>query len=311
MGWWRAGVFSLGVVLFAAVAAVAQTPIPLPAGAVQTLMLTEDPGIYELPIGHFTPDATPTDTLEGRLILRSWRYPLEAGSPLSVQQALRAVLEDQGFKPMFACATLGCGGFDFRFGTRVLAPPAMELDLTNFHYLALVRSEPAGRRILSTLLSRSPRGGFAQVIEYVPAPDASVSLQVPVEPVQDVEKPEDLASMLSTDGRAVLRGVNFEPGATALAEGGQDVLAELAEYMVAAPETRLIIVGHTDNQGDLDSNIRVSRQRAAAVRAALIDGFGIASNRLEAAGAGYLAPLVPNDTEGQRALNRRVEVVLR
>ncbi len=310
MGWWRAGVFGLGAVLFAATAA-AQTPIPLPVGAVQTLMLTEDQGTYDLPIGRFTPDAAPTDTLVGRLILRSWRYPLEAGSPLMVQRALRAALVDEGFEPVFACVTLGCGGFDFRFGTRVLAPPAMELDLTNFHYLALVRVEPAGRRVLSILLSRSPRGGFAQVIEHVPGSEATVPLQVPVEPSQDPEVSEDLASMLVTKGRTVLRGVDFEPGATALAEGSQDVLAELAEYMVAEPEARFIIVGHTDNQGDLESNIRVGRQRAAAVRAALIDGFGIAGNRLEAAGAGYLAPLVPNDTEERRALNRRVEVVLK
>lgn len=301
----------LAALLLAGVAA-AETPIPLPNGATETARLSEGPATYALPTGPFTPDLAPTITLDGMLLLRSWRWPLEAGAPIRVSRSLRATLEEQGFEVLYRCSTQTCGGFDFRFGTRVLPPPAMEVDLTDFHYIALARREPDGRRVLSVLLSRSPRGGFAQVIERVPGALTPVTLEVPTAPEPEPAiGPDDLSDVLQTDGRAVLSGVVFEPGATALAPESQSVLAQLAGYLVANPQVQLTIVGHTDTQGDLQSNIAVGRRRAAAVREALIEGFGVAPGRLEAAGAGYLAPIAPNSTEEGRAQNRRVEIVLR
>jgi OOP family OmpA-OmpF porin len=71
-----------------------------------------------------------------------------------------------------------------------------------------------------------------------------------------------------------------------------------------------VIVGHSDNQGSLEANIALSKRRAEAVRTALITR-GVAAERLEAHGVGYLAPVSTNLTEAGRTLNRRVELVLR
>ena len=74
-------------------------------------------------------------------------------------------------------------------------------------------------------------------------------------------------------------------------------------------ELHVAIVGHSDNQGTLVLNLELSRQRAEAVMQALVER-GISPERMEAHGLGYLAPLASNATEGGRAANRRVELVL-
>jgi OOP family OmpA-OmpF porin len=73
---------------------------------------------------------------------------------------------------------------------------------------------------------------------------------------------------------------------------------------------RLALVGHTDDTGDLQANTSVSTRRAQAVRTRLINAHGVASDRIEAQGVGYLAPITSNATAEGRDLNRRVEAVL-
>ena len=69
------------------------------------------------------------------------------------------------------------------------------------------------------------------------------------------------------------------------------------------------MVGHTDNQGGLDSNIALSKRRAEAVTAALLSQHGIAAGRLSAYGVGDLALATSNTDEAGHAKNRRVELV--
>jgi outer membrane protein OmpA-like peptidoglycan-associated protein len=68
------------------------------------------------------------------------------------------------------------------------------------------------------------------------------------------------------------------------------------------------VVGHTDNAGALDHNLKLSADRAEAVVKSLI-GRGIAASRLKAAGVGPYCPVASNHTEEGKAKNRRVELV--
>jgi outer membrane protein OmpA-like peptidoglycan-associated protein len=72
---------------------------------------------------------------------------------------------------------------------------------------------------------------------------------------------------------------------------------------------KLYVVGHTDNVGNLESNMILSTERAIAVAKTLFQNYGIAKDRLEAYGVGSLAPVASNDTEEGKAKNRRVELV--
>jgi hypothetical protein len=88
----------------------------------------------------------------------------------------------------------------------------------------------------------------------------------------------------------------------------QPLLDDIAEALENFPTWRLQIVGHTDSAGDSAHNEQLSRERAAAVKAALVDR-GIEAARLDSEGAGQSEPVASNDTPEGRALNRRVELV--
>jgi len=108
----------------------------------------------------------------------------------------------------------------------------------------------------------------------------------------------------------VLDGLEFDSGATTLGSGTFEVLGTLAGFLTDNPGLNVALVGHTDTVGGLEGNIRISKERAEAVRARLIERYGISAARMEAEGMGYLAPLSSNLTEAGRESNRRVEVIL-
>ncbi len=76
--------------------------------------------------------------------------------------------------------------------------------------------------------------------------------------------------------------------------------------MVANPDVRVEISGHTDNVGTQEYNQVLSLERAQAVRYWLIQK-GIASNRMKTVGKGENEPVASNDTIAGRAENRRIE----
>jgi outer membrane protein OmpA-like peptidoglycan-associated protein len=74
------------------------------------------------------------------------------------------------------------------------------------------------------------------------------------------------------------------------------------------PSMKIEVQGHTDNVGDAAYNQKLSQARSEAVRKYLTS-HGIAPDRLTAKGFGATQPIVPNSTEGNRALNRRVQFI--
>lgn len=70
---------------------------------------------------------------------------------------------------------------------------------------------------------------------------------------------------------------------------------------------RFLIVGHTDGKGNREYNLKLSQQRAEAIRAALISPFGIPASRIEAVGLGEEQLLKPGNPEA--AENRRVQLI--
>ena len=77
----------------------------------------------------------------------------------------------------------------------------------------------------------------------------------------------------------------------------------------SGPPLKIHVVGHTDNAGDVESNLKLSKDRGEAVLQALTRDHGIAAGRLKSHGCGQFAPAASNDTEEGRAKNRRVGLV--
>jgi OmpA-OmpF porin, OOP family len=99
--------------------------------------------------------------------------------------------------------------------------------------------------------------------------------------------------------------IRFEVSSAAISASSNAVLDALAAKVKDCPGT-IRIEGHTDNSGKLQSNIRLSRDRAASVQAALI-ARGIEATRLLAEGFGPNQPIADNATKAGRAQNRRIE----
>jgi len=115
--------------------------------------------------------------------------------------------------------------------------------------------------------------------------------------------------ILFTEARTpvVLRGVTFETGRSALNPDSYTILDIVAASLIANPDIRIEIAGHTDNTGSTATNMRLSQARAEAVRAYLATK-GVAPGRMVANGYGPSQPVAPNTTPTGRAQNRRVEL---
>jgi len=103
--------------------------------------------------------------------------------------------------------------------------------------------------------------------------------------------------------------VLFAVGKAEVAPGGQRSIDQLAQFLKTYPRRRVLIEGHTDNTGNEDFNVKLSQQRADAVRSLLV-ARGIAPERIATRGHGPKYPIVENDTPAGRQQNRRVEILV-
>ena len=119
----------------------------------------------------------------------------------------------------------------------------------------------------------------------------------------------DLADALKATGRVAVRSILFDTGKATLKQESAAILATIAEVLKADPALKLEIQGHTDNVGAAVANLKLSQDRAAAVKAHLAEQGGIDASRLTTAGFGDTKPVASNATDDGKAQNRRVELV--
>jgi len=106
-----------------------------------------------------------------------------------------------------------------------------------------------------------------------------------------------------------LSGILFDVGKATLKTASQISVAKLAGILMVFPQMNLSIEGYTDSTGSNETNMKLSMERARTVYEFLMIQ-GISSDRMKYQGFGPENPVAPNDTETNRAKNRRVEVVL-
>jgi len=101
------------------------------------------------------------------------------------------------------------------------------------------------------------------------------------------------------------RIIEFRSGSAQLTPLGAGILDEMVSKM-AQMQARFLIVGHTDDVGNRESNLELSRARALAVKNYMVSK-GIAAGRMDVLGKGPDEPVVANDSPDGRARNRRIE----
>ncbi|WP_375562292.1 OmpA family protein [Bernardetia sp. OM2101] len=104
-----------------------------------------------------------------------------------------------------------------------------------------------------------------------------------------------------------LDNVLFETGKANLKNSSFKAIDELASAMTAKKTMEIEIAGHTDNVGDKNANLKLSQERAEAVRDYLIKK-GIDASRITAKGYGDTKPVADNSTDAGKQQNRRTEV---
>lgn len=118
-----------------------------------------------------------------------------------------------------------------------------------------------------------------------------------------------MATNISTSGKVALYGIYFDFNKADVKPESESTLKEITKLLQQDAKLKLYVVGHTDNVGGLDYNMKLSQQRAEAVVKELVSKYKVAPDRLKPYGVGPLSPVTSNETEEGKAKNRRVELV--
>jgi outer membrane protein OmpA-like peptidoglycan-associated protein len=150
----------------------------------------------------------------------------------------------------------------------------------------------------TSLVKKDRVGALVETIEVGPAhaPTALVTS-------------EQMASEINRTGRIALYGLYFDTNRTEIKPESRPTLEQIADLLKREPNLKILVVGHTDNVGDFESNRNLSQRRAESVVNALVTGFGIPPDRLIPFGVSYASPVASNATPEGRSENRRVELV--
>lgn len=240
--------------------------------------------------------------LEGRLTRILYINPPNRTS-LEVFRNYETALKDSGFETIFSCKKTTCGGHQFKRAMNGY----IWLTSDDQRYLAAKLSRDEGDVYVSLYVTPSGTGG---------GPDKGRVLTqlhvIEMEPMQENMVTVDADAMakgIGEEGKIALYGILFDTDEATIKPDSEATLKQISALLNADPDLKIIIVGHTDNQGELAYNKDLSTRRAKAVEATLISDYGIAKDRLSAWGVGYLSPVASNRNEAGRTKNRRVELV--
>jgi OmpA-OmpF porin, OOP family len=124
-----------------------------------------------------------------------------------------------------------------------------------------------------------------------------------------VANAEAMGNDINSTGHVSVYGIYFDTGKAEIKPESDTAIAQISGLLKNIASLKLYVVGHTDNVGTIDANMKLSKDRADAVVNSLITRYGIPAERLRPYGVASLSPVASNDTEEGRAKNRRVELV--
>lgn len=160
------------------------------------------------------------------------------------------------------------------------------------------RNRRSRQKVEIPFLSQQQRKGFIETTEE----------SFPQIAVQAVE-----VKLPSIKGRIVFHTdeslIKFATASTKLQQSAVPAIASIADFLLNHPSYKVLIVGHTDDIGGHGFNKKLSMERAKSVAAVLLRK-GVGPETIRTEGAGMERPLLPNTSNENRALNRRVEFLL-
>ncbi len=117
-----------------------------------------------------------------------------------------------------------------------------------------------------------------------------------------VLQPSNLGAIL------ILPNIEFETGKAVIGKNSFPELNMISQFLQDHPNYHIEISGHTDNVGDANFNLQLSKDRSQAIAQYIVEHGFIKKARISSTGFGQSKPIAPNDTEENRHKNRRVEI---
>lgn len=155
--------------------------------------------------------------------------------------------------------------------------------------------------------------GFNQNVKRIVPYEEAVNLSF-LKEVKDIDAGATYTTDYSKKATSVMASgewrINFDPGRATIRPEAKDVLEQIYNLLVQAEDSKLELVGHTDNTGTQEGNYALSTARAEAVKNYLIQK-GIPATRFQKIdGKGQDEPTADNNTAAGKAQNRRVVISL-
>ena len=122
--------------------------------------------------------------------------------------------------------------------------------------------------------------------------------------------PEPREELFKT-GSYSTTAITFDVDSDQLKPEAYGILKKIAEAIQQDSDKSVMIVGHTDSDGSEEHNLDLSKRRAASVKNALVQEFGVEASRLTTEGKGENEPVASNDTVLEKAKNRRTEFIVK
>ena len=119
----------------------------------------------------------------------------------------------------------------------------------------------------------------------------------------------DLRRELLNKGKISTNGILFDSGSANIQPQSLGIIRQISQVLIQDENIKLNIIGHTDADGTEDSNLQLSKTRAAAVKHALVNIYKVSGERLQTDGKGESVPIGDNSTSNGKAQNRRVEFI--
>ena len=233
--------------------------------------------------------------LEGRLTRIQYDNPRDR-SPLEILANYEQAITGAGGEILFTCADAACG-------------PAYAGSRWG-RFNGTINLPAVGGYVAGKVSSGSE-------VAYIAIGVAKRRHQITIVELREMEAglveidPEALGQELDRLGHVAIPGVFFETGKATLQPQSDAALAAMAQILGERPSLQVWVVGHTDWTGAFGLNMDLSHARAGSVADALVERHEIDAARLQGQGVGPLAPVASNGSDGGRAANRRVELVIR
>ncbi|HLV24372.1 MAG TPA: DUF4892 domain-containing protein [Moheibacter sp.] len=243
---------------------------------------------------------TSTQEVEGKITRIFYSLPTDAGSVYEIYTNYLNALKNNNAQILFNCRNVeSCG----KYFWDLLGETDAKIQMPAYYGEELA--------YIAAKFSRDGKGYYVTVIPGYGL--SEIGYEVTIVETKEMEQQislDGIEKAMNENGKVSLYGILFDTGSDVIKQNSYSEIELIAQYLKNHSSKKVYIVGHTDNIGSYEMNMQLSEKRAAAVVKVLSSKYGIAVNRMKAAGVGPVVPEGKNTTEAGRGKNRRVEVVL-